>query len=68
MPARKDYHTYHVQVPKELYARMKQAAKDDNRSMIGWMLQSFKERVEEHERNNITRPWIPSGLKRIHGG
>lgn len=58
---------YTVQVPTELYERMQRAAAEDNRSLNRWMLEAFKDRCNRQEQDSITRPWIPSGLKRING-
>lgn len=50
--------------PKE-HADLKEAAQIDGRTMIKFMKIAIQEKVDQIQMNSITRPWIPSGLKRV---
>jgi len=55
---------YRIGFPAELYKRMQEAAAIDGRTMKAFITQACREKTEGIELESITRPWVPSGLKR----
>ena len=64
MSKRGNERNYRIGFPPEQYSRMEAAAAIDGRTMKSFIIQACLEKTEKIEMESITRPWIPSGLKR----
>lgn len=64
MAEKKKERFYRIGFPTDLYARMQAAADVDGRTMKAFVIQACRQKTEEIEMTMITRPWVPSGLKR----
>lgn len=60
-------HYYQLTMPKDLWKRMVEAAEIDGRNIRHFILDAVRTKVEQIEMTKITRPWVPSGLRRPKG-